>query len=66
MESSPLKCEHMKFSPKRSKGLDNTYILHNIAVPKLENGLKWNDNTTYITNKGSSRLGYVRRTIPTT
>ena len=76
MEFNPLKCEHIKFSRKRSKGLDNTYILHNIAVPKtdsvkylgvkLESGLKWNDNTTYITNKASSRLGYVRRVIPPT
>ena len=33
---------------------------------KLESSLRWNDNTTYISNKASSRLRYIRRKIPTT
>ena len=33
---------------------------------KLESSLRWNDNSTFITNKTSSRLGYIRRNIPLT
>ena len=33
---------------------------------KLESSLRWNENTTYISNKASSRLGYIRQTIPPT
>ena len=54
--------------------IDNT--LHNIAMPKtptvkylgvkLEGSLRWNENTSYINSKASSRLGYIRRTIPST
>ena len=76
MEFNPLKCVHVKFSRKRTKGAENQYILHNVQIPKadgvkylgvkLESSLRWNDNTTYITNKASSRLGYIRRTIPPT
>ena len=74
MEFNPLKCEHVRFTRKRTKGVDNTYRLHDIAIPKvsgakylgvkLENSLRWNINTNYIVSKASSRLGYVRRTIP--
>ena len=70
MEFNPLKCEYVKFSRKRTKGAENQYILHNVQIPKadgvkylgvkLESSLRWNDNTTYITNKASSRLGYIR------
>ena len=31
---------------------------------ELENTLRWNDNTSFISGKASSRLGYIRRTIP--
>ena len=31
---------------------------------KLENSLRWNENTSFITGKASSRLGYILRTIP--
>ena len=71
-----MKCKHVKFSRKRTKGTDHQYSLHNINIPKtdsvkylgvkLESSLRWNDNTTYISNKASSRLGYIRRTIPPT
>lgn len=30
---------------------------------KLENNLQWNKNTTYITNKAPSRLGYILSVI---
>ena len=74
MEFNPLKCEYIKFSRKRTKGLENQYLLHDVSIPKndgvkylgvkLQNTLRWNDNTNYISNKVSSRLGYIRRTIP--
>ena len=74
MEFNPLKCEYIKFSRKRTRGAQNDYTLNNINIPKtdsvkylgvkLESSLRWNDNTTYISNKASSRLGYIRRTIP--
>ena len=74
MEFNALKCEHIKFSRKRERGVNNTYTLHNIDMPKtndvkylgvkLENTLRWNNNTSFITGKASSRIGYIRRTIP--
>ena len=74
MEFNPLKCEYIKFSRKQTRGAQNDYTLNNINIPKtdsvkylgvkLESSLRWNDNTTYISNKASSRLGYIRRTIP--
>lgn len=75
MQFNPSKCEFVKFSRKKSHD-NNTYLLHGIEIPrsdgvkylgiKLENSLKWNKNTAYITNKAASRLGYIRRTIPHT
>ena len=74
MEFNPTKCEHLRFSRKRTKVIDNTYTLHNIAMPKtptvkylgvkLEGSLRWNENTSYINSKASIRLGYIGRTIP--
>ena len=76
MEFNPLKCEYVKFSRRKTKGINNQYYLHNIEIPKtdsvkylgvkLESSMRWNDNTTYLVNKASSRLGYVKRTIPPT
>ena len=76
MEFNPLKCEYMNFSRKRTKGAESQYILHNVKIPeadgvrylgvKLESSLRWNDNSTFITNKTFSRLGYIRRNIPLT
>ena len=74
MKFNALKCEHIKFSRKRERGVNNTFTLHNIDMPKatgvkylgikLENTLRWNENSTFITSKASGRLGYVSRTIP--
>ena len=54
MEFNPLKCEHMHFSRKRTKGAEGQYILHNVQIPevdgvkylgvKLESSFRWNDN----------------------
>ena len=74
MSFNPLKCEHVKFSRKRQRRSQNTYTLHNIEMSrstsvkylgvKLENTLRWNENSSFITSKASARLGYMRRTIP--
>ena len=74
MEFNPIKCEHIRFSRKRTNAVDNSYTLHNITMPKtstvkylgvkLEGSLRWNENTSFVTSKASSRLGYIRRTIP--
>ena len=74
MEFNPIKCEHIRFSRKRTNAVDNSYTLHNITMPitstvkylgvKLEGSLQWNENTSYVTSKASGRLGYIRRTIP--
>ena len=74
MEFNPHKCEHIRFSRKRKKATTNDYSLHATSVPKantikylgvkLEPNLKWNTNTDFITNKASTKLGFVRRTIP--
>ena len=76
MEFNPLKWEYMNFSQKRTKGAESQYILHNVKIHeadgvrylgvKLESSLRWNDNSTFITNKTFSRLGYIRRNIPLT
>ena len=34
MEFNPTKCEHLRFSRKRTKGIGNTFTLHNITMPK--------------------------------
>ena len=76
MKFNPTKCEHIKFSRKRKKTIDNTYVLHGIIIPqvnstkylgvKLEKDLRWNTNTNFISAKAASRLGFVSRTIPFT
>ena len=74
MEFNPIKCEHIRFGRKRTNAVDNSYTLHNITMPKtstvkylgmkLEGSLRWNEKTSFVTTKASSRLGYIRRTIP--
>jgi hypothetical protein len=74
MEFNPSKCEHLKFTRKLKNTSNNSYTLHNTEMckvssvkylgVKLQSNLRWNENTAFITGKASSRLGYIRRTIP--
>ena len=74
MEFNPQKCEHLKFSRKRQRGLVNTFTLHQTTMDKtdavkylgvkLEKSLRWNQNISLIIGKASCKLGYIRRTIP--
>ena len=72
MEFNPLKCEHVKFTQKRTKGANNNHIHNETDIPKtkgvkylglrLESSLRWNENFNYITNKAASiRWGFIRR-----
>ena len=73
MEFSPTKCEHIKFSRKRTNTDDNRYSLHGIDIPKANNikylgvkldpALTWNQNTDYIASKASYKIGFIRRII---
>ena len=74
MEFNPSKCEHITFGRKRSNRLNNSYTLHNVSIPrvqeikylgvKLEHTLRWNSNTDYVTGKAAGKVGFIRRTIP--
>jgi hypothetical protein len=37
MEFKPTKCEHIKFSRKHTRASTNSYALHNIMIPKVDN-----------------------------
>ena len=45
MEFNPIKCEHIRFSRKRTNAIDNSYTLHNITMPKSSTvkylGVNW-------------------------
>ena len=73
-EFNPLKCEYIKVSRKRTRGLETKYFVHYVTIPKndgvkylgvkLQNTLRWNNNNTnYISKKVSSHLGYIGRGI---
>ena len=74
MEFHPAKCEIIRFSRKRNRTTLPPYRLHNQIIPvtktikylevHIQDDLKWRTHTDYVTNKASTTLGFVRRTVP--
>ena len=72
MEFNTTKCEHLTLTRKRQNA--TSYTLHNTVMSKvsavkylgvkLQSSLRWNKNNDFITGKTASRLGYIRRSIP--
>ena len=74
MKFNPTKFEHLRLTRKRQNTITNSYTIHNTVMSKvptvkylgvkLQSSFRWNENTDFITGKTASRLGYIRRSIP--
>ena len=67
MEFRSAKCEIMRFSRERNRTTLPPYMLHNHIIPvtnkylgvNIQDDLKWRIHTDYITNKASTKLGFI-------
>jgi len=74
MSFHPAKCEVIRFSRRRNKSPETTYMLHDQPLStvntikylgvKIQNDLRWNCHVDYITSKAATTLSFIRRTIP--